>query len=84
MDAQTQLVQEEDGGFPPLHMRAPYAEGAILPLPEPLPRVANLRSEPASSAPRALQGASLAGAVIGGLFVGAYVLTFFVNLWRRR
>ena len=82
MDAQP-LELDDDGGFPPKHMRAPYAEGSILPPPEPLPLVATLRT--VRTGPRAaLQGASLAGAVIGGLFVGMYVLIFLVRLWRSR
>lgn len=81
MDAQTQ--HDDDGGFPPKHMRAPYADRALLPPPAPLPLVANLSSERAR--PRALQGASLAWAIIGGVgLVGLVVWHFAVKMWHSR
>ena len=48
MESQAEI---DDGGFPPMSMRAPYADKAILP-PKPLPQVANLVREAPSSRKR--------------------------------
>ena len=78
MDPQTQ----EDGEFPPLHMRAPFAQGSILPPPQPMPQVANLQAA-ARAGPRALQGASLAGVAIAAGLVGLLAINLGVRLWRQ-